>query len=92
MPIAYRIAKVLDLPVEKYQLKKSKQTSTGHTHTEVICMMWAILLLAGIFLIGAIFKAPEVSREDIQMNNTNFVTNFKINPHILLFSNKCYYI
>ncbi|PEC22804.1 restriction endonuclease [Bacillus cereus] len=30
-------------------------------------MMWAILLLAGTFLIGAIFKAPEVSREDIQI-------------------------
>ncbi|MGH0678703.1 restriction endonuclease [Bacillus luti] len=30
-------------------------------------MMWAILLLASIFLIGAIFKAPEVSREDIQI-------------------------
>jgi len=31
--------------------------------------MWAILLLASIFLIGAIFKAPEVSREEIQINN-----------------------
>ena len=29
-------------------------------------MMWAILLLTGTFLIGAIFKAPEVS-EDIQI-------------------------
>ncbi|OUB89730.1 restriction endonuclease [Bacillus wiedmannii] len=31
-------------------------------------MMWAILLLAGIFLIGALFKAPEVSREDIRIH------------------------
>ncbi|MFD3217801.1 restriction endonuclease [Bacillus sp. BR_7a] len=31
-------------------------------------MMWAILLLAGIFLIGAIMKAPEVSREDIRIH------------------------
>ncbi|CKG33854.1 restriction endonuclease [Bacillus paranthracis] len=31
-------------------------------------MMWAILLLAGIFLIGAIIKAPEVSREDIRIH------------------------
>ncbi|KAB7635299.1 restriction endonuclease [Bacillus sp. B3-WWTP-C-10-D-3] len=31
-------------------------------------MMWAILLLAGIFLIGAIMKTPEVSREDIRIH------------------------
>ncbi|PFE06702.1 restriction endonuclease [Bacillus cereus] len=31
-------------------------------------MMWAILLLASIFLIGAIMKAPEVSREDIRIH------------------------
>ncbi|MGM7428589.1 restriction endonuclease [Bacillus pacificus] len=31
-------------------------------------MMWAILLLVGIFLIGAIFKAPDVSHEDIRIH------------------------
>ena len=30
-------------------------------------MIWAMLLLTGIFLIGAIFKVPELSREEIQI-------------------------
>ncbi|MGE7632717.1 restriction endonuclease [Bacillus paramycoides] len=34
-------------------------------------MMWAILLLVDIFLIGTIFKAPEVSREEIQIQREN---------------------
>lgn len=37
-------------------------------------MIWAILLLVGIFLIGVIMKVPEVSREEIHINRENMNT------------------
>ncbi|MGH1296444.1 restriction endonuclease [Bacillus pretiosus] len=37
-------------------------------------MIWAILLLVGIFLIGAIMKVPEVSREEIHIHRENMNT------------------
>ncbi|PDZ49713.1 restriction endonuclease [Bacillus sp. AFS094611] len=37
-------------------------------------MIWAILLLIGIFLIGSIMKVPEVSREEIHINRETMNT------------------